>query len=417
MGAQQQDDAPLIKYGVSRTIKTVNYQVNTWTQIDFVGTELESRARGKAKIYSTPERTLVVAEVEGLLLATKFGPEYLTYVLWAVTPDGRATNLGQFVVKGSKTRLNVTARLQTFGLIVTAEPYFAVTNPSDVVVLENAPRPDTKGGVDVVEAKYELLQRGQYRAGNNIQPFFFDLKTPMDLYEARNARRIAEREGADRYAPDSWAKAVTALDRAEDYLRRKQKNAIPSAAREATQTFEDARIITIRRKEEERLAQEQREAAERVARAIAEEARARAEAEAATRRQQEEKAARLRAERQKAEADAGRQAALAKEREAAGRAQLAETSMSESPLCARRLAKRWQNFRGSCLTFRLYSWRLKATRTAPAVRSSTRHSLNSVRKPYEITWSSRSFRPVPSPPEGLGKGCRLLTIALLKVGK
>jgi outer membrane protein OmpA-like peptidoglycan-associated protein len=326
--AQQQEHVPLIKYGVSRTIKTVNYRANTSTRIDFVGTALEPRARGTAKIGSTPGRTLIEAEVQGLFLATKFGPEYLTYVLWAVTPEGRATNLGQFVVRGSKTKLNVTTRLQTFGLIVTAEPYFAVTYPSDVVVLENVPRPDTKGGVDVVEAKYELLQRGQYRV-TNVQPFVFDLKTPMDLYEARNAKRIAQREGADRYAPDSWAKAETALNRAEDYLKRKQKKAIPTAAREATQSFEDARIITIRRKIEERLAQEKQEAAERVAQAKAEEARARSEAEAAARSRQEEEAARLRAERQKVEAEAGQQAALAKEREAAERAQRAEREKQE----------------------------------------------------------------------------------------
>ena len=57
----------------------------------------------------------------------------------------------------------MTTELQVFGLVVTAEPYFAVSRPSDVVVMENVVRPDTVGKIEVIDAKYELLQRGQYQ--------------------------------------------------------------------------------------------------------------------------------------------------------------------------------------------------------------------------------------------------------------
>jgi hypothetical protein len=94
---------------------------------------------------------------------TTFGGEYLTYVLWAISPEGRATNLGEILVGGNdRSRLTATTDLQAFALIVTAEPYFAVRQPSNVVVLENVVRADTKGTSEAVNAKYELMERGGY---------------------------------------------------------------------------------------------------------------------------------------------------------------------------------------------------------------------------------------------------------------
>ena len=258
----QQSSVPVIQFEVSRSIKAVNYNANRSTRIDFSGTPLMAKAEGKAKVESKQGRTLVQAEFEGLTAPSQFGPEYLTYVLWAVTPEGRPANLGEVGVKNGKGKLTATTRLQSFGLMVTAEPYFAVTYPSDVVVLENVIRQDTQGAESVVDAKYELFRRGEYLT-EGMAAFTQDPKVPLDVYEARNAMRIAKGEGADRYAADTWAKAQAALARAEDYLTRKQKQAIPTAAREAVQIAEDARLLTLRRKQEERLEAERRAAAER----------------------------------------------------------------------------------------------------------------------------------------------------------
>jgi outer membrane protein OmpA-like peptidoglycan-associated protein len=221
--------------------------------------------------------------MEKLQPATKFGPEYLTYVMWAITPEGRATNVGEVLLNGDKTRLDATTELQSFGLIVTAEPYFAVTQPSDVVVMENFVRHDTVGTIEQVDAKYELLQRGQYTLNVNpaeIQPVRLSAKVPLELYEARNAVQIARWTGAARYAPDTFQKAVQGLQNAEGYLTGKAgRKPIGTVAREAVQMAEDARIITVKKIDEERLANERQAGAEREA--LAESQRAEAQANSA----------------------------------------------------------------------------------------------------------------------------------------
>jgi outer membrane protein OmpA-like peptidoglycan-associated protein len=223
------------------------------------------------------------ARMERLDPATRFGPEYLTYVMWAITPEGRATNVGEVLLNGDKTKLDATTELQSFGLIVTAEPYFAVTQPSDVVVMENFIRKNTVGTIEEVDAKYELLQRGQYTLNVNpadIQPVRLDRNVPLELYEARNAVQIARWTGAQRYAPETFQKAVDGLGNAEGYLSGKAgRKPIGTVAREAVQMAEDARIITVRKIDEERLANERQAGADREARA--ESARAAAQADAA----------------------------------------------------------------------------------------------------------------------------------------
>ena len=317
----QQPSVPVIKFAVSRSIKAVNYNANRSTRVDFSGTPLMARAEGEAKVENKQGRTLVQAEFEGLAATSQFGPEYLTYVLWAVTPEGRPANLGEVGVKNGKGKLTATTRLQTFGLMVTAEPYFAVTYPSDVVVAENVIRPDTQGAESVVEAKYELFRRGEYQTVG-MTAFPLDPKVPLDVYEARNAMRIAKGEGADRYAADSFAKAQAAMARAEDYLNRKQKQAVPTAAREAVQIAEDARLITLRRKQEERLENERRASAER-------EAQAKAQKEAAQASQQAEERKRMEAE-----------LAAAREAQKRAEAELAERQATEQAKQAQQAAER-----------------------------------------------------------------------------
>ena len=273
---------------VARTMKAINYNHRSGsTKIDFRGTALLPEARGEASVESKQGVIRIDARMEKLQPATKFGPEYLTYVMWAITPEGRATNVGEVLLNGDKTRLDATTDLQSFGLIVTAEPYFAVTQPSDVVVMENFVRQDTVGTIEQVDAKFELLQRGQYTLNVNpaeIEPVRLNAKVPLELYEARNAVRIARWTGAERYAPDSYLKAVQGLENAEGYLKGKSgSKPIGTVAREAVQMAEDARIITVKKIADETLASERQAGADREALAESQRAAARDDAERVTR--------------------------------------------------------------------------------------------------------------------------------------
>jgi outer membrane protein OmpA-like peptidoglycan-associated protein len=258
--------------------------------------------------------------------ATQFGPEYLTYVLWAVTPEGRPKNLGEVLLNGGASKLDVTTDLQTFGLIVTAEPYFAVTQPSDVVVMENVVRKDTQGTYENIDAKYELLQRGQYVVNANraeLKPMILDKKTPLELYEARNAVRIARWTGADRYAADTLHKAEVGLYNAEEELKGKiGKKTVAQNSRDAAQNAEDARLITLQKLQDEQSAREKAAADQRDA-----EARARAEQSERARLQAEADAER--AARDKAAAMAQQQAAQEQLNQARLSAEQAEREKAE----------------------------------------------------------------------------------------
>jgi outer membrane protein OmpA-like peptidoglycan-associated protein len=245
---------------VGRTTKAIHYNHSGSTKIDFRGTSLLPEARGEATVESRQGATQIDARMKGLWPAIKFGSEYLTYVMWAITPEGRAINVGELVLDRDKTMLKATTELQWFGLIVTAEPYFAVTQPSDIVIMEDFIRPDIAGTIEQVDAKYELLKRGQYTVSvdpNGIRPLRLNSRVPLELYEARNAVEIARWTGAERYAPDIFQKAALDLKNAEGYLTGKAgRKPIDTAAREAVQLAENARIIAVKKNDEERLAKE-----------------------------------------------------------------------------------------------------------------------------------------------------------------
>jgi len=298
---------------VSRTTKAVNYHHRTGTtHIDFRGTELMPAARGEASVVSQMGSTKIDTRLDHMTPPAQYGAEYMTYVLWGITPEGRPANLGEVVLEGDHAHLLSTTELQTFGLIVTAEPYFAVTQPSDVVVAENFIRNDTTGTIEQVDAKYELLQRGQYIFNRSLYKTpRFDPKGPLQLAEAENAVEIARLAGADRYAPDAYQKALLDLRNAEDFLSGKSRDrkAAETNAREAAQMAEDARIITYRKIRQEQLdaeraASEKRESeAKERARQAAEQARLDSE-----RRAQAEADQRA-AEQARAQADQARAAA------------------------------------------------------------------------------------------------------------
>lgn len=258
---------------IERTVRAVNYQYRgDPTQIDFKGTVLLPQSKGQATVQSKAGRTSIDAKFEGLTSPQKFGTGYLTYVLWAISPEGHAKNLGELIpVASGKAAIQVTTDLQAFGLIVTAEPYAAVRQPGDVVVEENQIRPDTIGQSEPIQAKYDLLPRGQFTytvpdnapgapAGPKVSMSRYE--SILELYQAKNAFQIARSMGGDKYAPDVMLKAESQLLEAQSIFDHKGKrDEVVTAARAASETAEDARLIAIDRQRAAELSAAQQQAA------------------------------------------------------------------------------------------------------------------------------------------------------------
>ena len=264
--------APMFRVTViSRSVRAVNYQHRSGSsKLDFAGTDLMPSANGVAQVNSKRGSIAIEAEFGNLQKPTTFGNEYLTYVLWAISPEGRAVNLGEVLIGGNhRSKLNVTTDLQAFALIVTAEPYYAVRQPSNVVILENVVREDTKGTTEAVNAKYELMERGGYiPTGYKFDPVVLNARLPLEFFEARNALRIAQSEGAEQYAPDSYQHAVKLMDSADGQATNKHidKKPLIAISREAVQTAEDARAIAVKKMDDVRLASERQASADAQAR-------------------------------------------------------------------------------------------------------------------------------------------------------
>ncbi len=293
---------------VTRTTKAVDYRHRGGsTKVDLRGTELMPQAAGEAKVESKTGRLEIDAKLNGMEPANKFGLEYLTYVLWAITPEGRANNLAEVVLDNGKSEMHATTDLQAFGLIITAEPYFAVTQPSDLVVAQNIVRSDTKGREEAIDVRYELLPKGLY--ASQVEPlrdvvYGIDRKAPLDLFEARNAARIARAAKAEQYAPSM------SLKRQEEERVEKEKQA--AAAREA-QAKAEAEAQTQRRMQAE------------TERASAEQAKAEAE-----RAKQESDLAAQKAAQEKQEAQAAQAAALAQQQALQAESERARSQAEEA---------------------------------------------------------------------------------------
>jgi outer membrane protein OmpA-like peptidoglycan-associated protein len=331
---------------VSRTSKAINFGHTGSTKLNLHAPDAMPHAYGELKVQSKNGRVEVEAKVSGLDPASRFGLEYLTYVLWAVSPQGRSSNLGEFTLdEHGASKLKATTELQTFGLLVTAEPYFAVTQPSSLVVLENDPLPGAASG-EQIQFSYELLGRNAYSSSNqriDNAIFGIDPNTPLELFEARNAVRIARAANADQYAGAVLTKAEQSLQQAEAAYRQKHNNkpAVEAFAREAAQNAEDARVMALKKQEEDRLA---KEAADREARAKAqaeaeglrakqaEEDRAKAETARAEaeRLKQEAELATQEATKAKAEAEQARAAAIAQQQALAAEADKARQAAQEA---------------------------------------------------------------------------------------
>jgi len=317
---------------VSRSIQAVNYQHRGGaTKMDFAGTDLMPQARGEAKVESKKGYIEIEVEFANLENPTTFGNEYLTYILWAISPEGRAVNLGEILVGDNhRSKVDVTTDLQAFALVVTAEPYYAVRQPSNVVVLENVVREDTKGTTEAMHTKYDLLERGGYiPTGYKFDPVVLNTKLPLEFFEARNALRIAQSEGAETYAHDSYQHASRLMDQvdADAVSKHSDRKAMIGVAREVVQTAEDARAITVKKIEQERLENERQAAANA-------QANTQAEADDATRQKEQAQSDQARAEqaRAQAESDASRaQAATARAQADAARAQ-ADANQAKSDM-------------------------------------------------------------------------------------
>lgn len=323
--ADMQGNVPLYKVTVvGHTITAVNFHVLSGsTSMAMDGTTLLPYARGHASIEIKRGATNVHFEVDHVNPAQRFGPEYLTYVLWAITPDGRAKNLGEVQLNGQSASMDVTTTLQNFGLLVTAEPYFDVTRPSDIVVMQGVVKPNTVGAEALVEAKAELLQRGSYRLrrpASEVTLLPQSPKVPLDLYEAENAVRIAKWAGADQYAEDAYSKAKAELQQAqEDQEAGNAKGVVATVARSAVQTAEDARLLTMRRRQQQAMDEAKANAATQAAAAsvaresaeAAENAKAQAEANAEAAQNEAANAASERTVAEASAAEAKREAAAA----------------------------------------------------------------------------------------------------------
>ncbi|PYX56170.1 MAG: flagellar motor protein MotB [Acidobacteria bacterium] len=252
---------------ISRSVQAVNYRHRSGaTKLDFAGINLMTLANGQAQVNSKRGAIEIEAEFGNLEKPTTFGNEYLTYILWAISPEGRAVNLGEVLLGGNhRSKLHVTTDLQAFALIVTAEPYYAVRQPSNVVVLENVVREDTKGTTEAVNARYELMERGGYiPTGYKFDPVVLNAKLPLEFFEARNALRIAQSEGSEQYAGESYQHAVELMNHADEYATRKHidKKPLIAVSREAVQTAEDARAVAVKKMDEVRLANERQDSSD-----------------------------------------------------------------------------------------------------------------------------------------------------------
>ncbi len=318
-----QMQSPMPATTVSRTTKAMHYRLQGGTaKVSFAGTELLERASGEAKVEGKKVNLEIDVKFQNMEDATKFGLEYLTYVLWAVSPQGRPVNLGEVTLEHGNAHVKAFTDLQTFGMIVTAEPYFAVSQPGNMVVMESIPV--AGAGTEEIQAKYDLISRGTYSSTNtHIQDAIFgiDSKTPLALFEARNALRIAHIAAADKYAASIMAKAEGQLRHAEEVYRQKQNRAsIEAAAKEAVQTAEEARTMSVKQKAEE----------EARAEAAAREAKARADADAEARRRADAEAARAQAEAARADAEKARAEAERMKQEAEAAAQEAARQRAEA---------------------------------------------------------------------------------------
>jgi len=326
---------------IARTTQAVDYRRGATTGVDFKGTGLMPEVTGKAKIISKKGLMDVHVDLEKLKPTKNVDVAYLTYVLWAISPEGNAKNIGELIEKDGHASLHTTTQLQAFALVITAEPDFAVSQPSELVVAESWIRPTTEGRPESVDVHYQVFPRSYYvsQVGTVQNDVYAGANNvPLDLLEARNAVRIARDAHAEQYAPDILKHAEMLLNEAEDYYRGHQnKKTIGTVAREAAQTAEEARVTAVRAGEQARLDRERQENRERAEQAekqadqaqrqadqanqqasqAQEQAQTEAQQRAAAEQQSQQAAQEAEQARQQAQAEADRRRQLEEQQQAA----------------------------------------------------------------------------------------------------
>jgi outer membrane protein OmpA-like peptidoglycan-associated protein len=219
-------------------ISMFSYREGKKSSLNFRGTPIAANAQGKADVQYEDNNAEISAKVEDLPAPGSLGP-YTTYVLWAVTPDGRAVSQGVIAgYEGGKGEIKTEYGASQFALIVTAEPHFAVSAPSTMIALYNV-----ADKVEATESKVtSLTERFDYSA---LKPIAIDEeKSPAAIVQAKYAVAIAESVGAKQYAADTYAAATQKLGAAETAANAKKssdRKAAANFARESVIASEDAR--------------------------------------------------------------------------------------------------------------------------------------------------------------------------------
>jgi len=318
--AQDQSTASSGVETIARNTQAIDYRRGDHTDVDITGTDLSPNVTGKAKIINKRGLTDIHVNVENLKSANALDASYLTYVLWAISPEGTAKNIGELVEKDGKSSLHTTTNLQAFALVITAEPDFAVTQPSELVVAENTLNATTKGSPEPINVHYQVFPRSTYFSQASPAPadIYRDHKNaPLDLLEARNAVRIAESSHADEYASDALKRAQQLLQQAEDdFNSHHSDKTVETSARSAVQSAEEARMLGVRGEHQAKLERDRQEAHERAE-------QAENQAQSAQQQAQQAEAARQAAEqRAQAEQQHAQQVQQQAQEEAQRRAQL-----------------------------------------------------------------------------------------------
>lgn len=319
------------------------------------GTDRLPQASGEAKVESKKGMTEIEIELDEMKPALSFGGDYNTYILWSASPEGLTTNLGEFVIKGNRGKLNVSTRIQSFGLFVTAEPHYLVRKPSRMIVVSMT---------DLIGPSKLSLQTAtiEYRGDDGIYAFDRDSLAVVpegkseirtEIGQAQTAVRLAIAARAEELAPTRMVEAKFSLNKAEEAMRGgKDKRQVAELAKEAVRLAYDAQVTAEakakdlmleaeRKAEADAQAQKVAEAQKaELARAKEEQRRAEAEADRARAQAEEERARAAEAEANRRREEADKQRVEAERQKELAR-QTAEQAVQEKVELRRKLLEQF----------------------------------------------------------------------------
>ncbi len=205
----------------TRETLALTYPEGPTLSIKMRGTERLPRANGEAKVERKKGITEIEIELDEMKPARYFGGDYNTYVMWVVSPEGLTANLGEFILQGNRSKLNVSTSFATFGMFVSAEPHFLVRTPSRFVVIENSRPTRDVGLVTTSRIKYRGYE-GTYNSWRETLADIPEIREKLRPHvgEARTAVELARRAEAETYAPEEFQKALASLQEAEGAVER-----------------------------------------------------------------------------------------------------------------------------------------------------------------------------------------------------